>query len=99
MSYLSLIGLNLIIVIPDLHFKEIEGCEASNGFQQAMSERKEVTHWTLRASSRKLKRALPRRKCPQVIFIKSKMNIFSHFQVFEIGICLIIDGARKAQFN
>ena len=37
-SYLSLPGLNLIIVIPNLHFKKIEGCEASSGSQQAKSE-------------------------------------------------------------
>lgn len=37
-SYLSLSGLNLIIVIPNLHFEKIEGFEASSSSQQAKSE-------------------------------------------------------------
>jgi len=38
---------------------------------QAMSKREEITHWILRASSRKLKRVFPRRKFPLETFTKS----------------------------
>ena len=60
--YLSLFWPNVIIDTINLYFKKTEG---KQWLSARMSGRKEAPFWALMASSRNLKRASLRRKCPK----------------------------------